>query len=138
MDHPAIPPDPALAALADTRGPLRRMSLLSIIGMVFWMLVLGMFTVMLLDPAMVGEEAGATRRLLAWSVLGVPVLLHLWPVAALRGAAKALTAFATEPTESAATAAVRAQRLYWRAAGICHLLIVVWLLLLAVLWIATR
>jgi hypothetical protein len=138
MEIPAIPPDPALAALADTRGPLRRMSILSIIGMVFWMLVLGMFTVMVLNPAVAGEEAGAIRRLLVWSLLGVPVLLHLWPVAALRGAAKALTTFATEPTEAAATAAVRAQRLYWRAAGICHLLIVVWLILLAVLWIATR
>ena len=39
MDHPAILPDPAFASLADTRGPLRRMSLLSIVGMVFYYLV---------------------------------------------------------------------------------------------------
>jgi hypothetical protein len=128
-----------LAALADTRGPLRRMSLLSIVGMVFWMLALGVFAVMVLDDGVDGDgKMGTARRLLLWSLLGVPVLLHLWPVAALRGAARSLAAFSTEPTEPAATAAVRAQRLYWRAAGICHLLIVLWLLLLAVLWIVTR
>ncbi len=138
MDHPAIPPDPALAALADTRGPLRRMSLLSIVGMVFWMLMLGIFTVMLLDSRAIGEAMVTVERVLTWSVLGAPVLLHLWPVAALRGAAKALSAFATEPSDAAALSALRAQRLYWRAAGICHLIIVLWFLFLAVLWIATR
>ena len=137
METPAIPSDPALGALADTEGAVRRMSWLAVAGLVFWTLVLVVLALMLAQVGVEGNRLPAGAAAFYWSILGVPVLLHIWPIAALRRAAKALAAFAARPSEAAAAGALGAQRLYWRAAGICHLIIVLWFLLLAAVWLAT-
>lgn len=137
MDTNGSPPDPALAALAGTEGAMRRMSWLALAGLAFWMIVLVALGLML---AQFGVENGALSPGLAalnWSILGVPVLLHIWPITNLRRAAKALAVFASAPSDASAAGALRAQRLYWRAAGISHLIIVLWFIVLAAIWLAT-
>ncbi len=124
METPVAPPDPALDALAETRGPLRRMALLATVGLVFWLGLLGWLAWKLnlglsTGPALAG-------KLFAWSIVGLPVLLHLWPILRLRAASRELAAFADEPSDDTAAAALRAQRGYWRAAAISHAVIVAW------------
>ncbi|MFN7340425.1 MAG: hypothetical protein ACK5VI_05010 [Opitutia bacterium] len=139
MERPAIPPDPALAALAalaGTEGAMRRMSWLAVAGLAFWMLVLLVLGLMLSQASVKKGEFSLGMAAFNWSILGVPVLLHIWPIANLRRAAKALAVFASAPSEAGAAGALRAQRLYWRAAGISHLIIVLWFIVLAALWFA--
>lgn len=122
METPVAPPDPALDALADTRGPLRRMARLAAVGLVIWLGLLGWFAVGL---ASYGSDL-LVGKLFTWSLLGLPVLLHVWPIQRLLAASRELRAFAAEPSDEAAAGAIRAQRGYWRAAAISHALIVVW------------
>ncbi len=120
METPVAPPDPALDALAETGGPLRRMALLATVGLVFWLGLLGWLAWNL--------STGPARNgmIFAWSIVGLPVLLHIWPILRLRAASRELAAFAAEPSDDTAAAALRAQRGYWRAAAISHAVIVVW------------
>lgn len=116
------PTDQALAALADTRGPLRRMARLAAVGLVAWMGLLGWHAAWLS-----GEAPGQPlANLFAWSIIGLPVLLHIWPIRRLLSASRELAAFAAEPSDASAAAAIRAQRGYWRAAAISHAIIVAW------------
>lgn len=129
MESPVESPNPAWATMAGTSGPLRRMSALALVGMAFWCLLLVILAVALLHDA---KEArmGEASAAFVWSWLAVPVLLHVWPILALRRAAKASLAFTQAPSEDAAYIAAREQRLYWRAAGTCHLIILAWILAL--------
>ena len=127
--EPAAPPkDPALDALAETRGPLRRMARLAAVGLVVWLGLLGWFAVGL---ASYGGDL-VVGRLFTWSILGLPVLLHIWPIQRLLAASRELKAFAAEPSDDAAAAAIKAQRGYWRAAAISHAIIVVWFMVVVV------
>ena len=132
METPVAPPDPALDALADTRGPIRRMARLAAVGLVVWLGLLGWFAVGL---ASYGGDL-VVGRLFTWSILGLPVLLHIWPIQRLLAASRGLTAFAAEPSDDAAAAAIKAQRGYWRAAAISHAIIVVWLAVVVTVIIA--
>ena len=125
METPVAPPDPALDALADTRGPIRRMARLAAVGLVVWLGLLGWFAFWL---ASFGGEL-VVRRLFTWSILGLPVLLHIWPIQRLLAASRELTAFAAEPSDDAAAVAIKAQRGYWHAAAISHAIIVVWFMI---------
>lgn len=132
MEIPVAPPDPALDALADTRGPLRRMARLAAVGLVIWLGLLGWFAVGL---ASYGSDL-LVGKLFTWSLLGLPVLLHVWPIQRLLAASRELRAFAAEPSDEAAAGAIRAQRGYWRAAAISHALIVVWFMVVLLVIIA--
>ena len=81
-----------------------------------------------------GSSLGGDWKLacLEFLIIGVPVLLHIWPIRRLRSAAKTLNEFATTPTEVRAAAALKAQRLYWFAATLSHLVILLWILGLGV------
>ena len=122
METPVAPPDPALDALADTRGPLRRMARLAAVGLVVWLGLLGWFAFWLANY----DNFEPAWKLFTWSALGLPVLLHIWPIRRLIAASRELTAFAADPSDDSAAAAIKAQRGYWRAAAISHALIVVW------------
>ncbi len=136
METPVAPPDPALDALADTRGPLRRMARLAAVGLVVWLGLLAWFA---LNLASYGGDLLVdllVGKLFTWSALGLPVLLHIWPIQRLLAASRELTAFAAAPSDDAAAAVIRAQRGYWRAAAISHAIIVVWfMIVLAVVFI---
>lgn len=124
MEPAAVPTDPALDALTDTQGPLRRMALLATVGLVVWLGLLAWFAwKMDLRPGAGRELAG---KLFVWSIVALPVLLHVWPILRLRAASRELATFAGEPSDDTAAAAIRAQRGYWRAAAISHAIIVVW------------
>jgi len=129
MEPAAAPKDPALDALAETRGPLRRMARLAAVGLVVWLGLLGWFAVGLASSG--GDLV--VGRLFTWSILGLPVLLHIWPIQRLLAASRELTAFAAEPSDDAAAAAIKAQRGYWRAAAISHAIIVVWFMVVVVM-----
>ena len=120
--------DPALATLADTRRSLVTMSWLAVGGLAFWLLICAVMVVGAYGRVAEGSYS-VPLAALGWSLIGVPVLLHIWPILELRRSAKALAAFATTPSESGAVAAVRAQRLYWRAAAICHASLIIWVIL---------
>lgn len=132
METQVIPKDPALAALADTQGPLRRMALLAIVGLAIWIVLLGWLAVWLLAEAPRQPLGG----LFAWSIIGLPVLLHIWPIRRLLSASRELAAFAAGPSDASAAAAIRAQRGYWRAAAISHAIIVGWFLVVLLVIIA--
>lgn len=124
-DHP----NPALAVLADTEGAVRRMSLLAIGGLAFWLLALGIFAWMLtVRPEFAKESLG--WQVYVWSIPAVSILLHIWPILSLRQAARALSAFAAAPSEAGAVVALRAQRIYWRAAFYSHFIILLWFIFL--------
>ncbi len=129
MESRVTPPtDSVLLTLASTRSALVTMSRLTILGLVFWLFV----CVIMAFGAYGRVEEGSFSPIFAalvWSLIGVPVLLHIWPIYELRRAAKTVTAFAAAPSEITAALAVRAQRLYWRAAAISHLSLIVWVIL---------
>lgn len=136
MAMPVASPDRTLDALADLRGPLRRMSLLSLVGLGFSLLFLAAFAFALGDRA-TRRGDGVVAAAFEWSWVGIPVLLHIWPILNLRTVATSLALFAAAPSDAAAAATLRAQRLYWRAAGISHLVIVLWILAVAAVHLAT-
>lgn len=126
MTPPTI--ESPLELLAGTRRAMVTMSWLAMLGLAFWLLV----CVVVAFGAQGRVAEGSYSPIVAtltWSLIGVPVLLHIWPIFELRRAAKALAVFAANPSEAAAVVAVRAQRLYWRAAAICHLSLLVWVIL---------
>lgn len=128
MESRSTPSDAALASLVETRKPIATMSWLAIAGLAFWLLICAVMALGCYDRLAEGSYS-APLATLAWSLIGVPVLLHIWPILALRRTAKALGALATAPSEASAVVAARAQRLYWRAAAICHLAIIAWWIL---------
>lgn len=116
-----------LQMLADARRPLISMSWLAILGLGFWLLVC--VTMAFGAYGRVAEGSWSTTvAILTWSLVGIPVLLHIWPIIELRRAAKAVAAFATTPSGQAAALSIRVQRNYWRAAAICHLTLIVWII----------
>ena len=129
MESRNTPSDAALAVLADSEGAVRRMSWLAIGGLAFWLVVLGVFTWLLgILPELTKQGTG--WRVYAWSIPAVPILLHLWPILRLSQAAQALSAFAAAPSEAGAVVALRAQRVYWRAAFNSHFIILLWFIFL--------
>ena len=122
MEPPVAPPDPALDALAGTRGPLRRMARLAAVGLVVWLGLFAWFAFWVANY----DNLEPAWKLFSWSALGLPVLLHIWPIRRLLSASRELTAFAADPSDDSAAAAIRAQRGYWRAAAISHAIIVAW------------
>ena len=132
METPVAPPDPALDALADTRGPLRRMARLAAFGLVVWLGLLGWLAFWLANY----DHFEPAWKLFSWSALGLPVLLHIWPIRRLLATSRELTRFAADPSDDAAAAAIKAQRGYWRAAAISHAIIVVWLAVVVTVIIA--
>ena len=119
--------DPALGALAATRGSLKRMSVVLTTGLWLGIALLILHAATLITS---GSSLGAGWKLacLEFLIIGVPVLLHIWPIRRLRNAAKIINEFATTPTEVRAAAALKAQRLYWFAATLSHLAILLWIL----------
>lgn len=132
METQGAPPDPALDALAETRRPLQRMARLATVGLVVWLGLLAWFAHKLVD---LGGDL-PVGKLFMWSIIGLPILLHLWPILHLRAASRELAVFVSEPSDKAATAALRAQRGYWRAAAISHAIIVVWFVVVLIMFIA--
>lgn len=131
MQDSGMPSDPALGALVATRGSLQRMSLVAYTGLGLGVALLMLHAATLLTS---GSSLGGGWKLagLEFLIIGVPVGLHVWPLRRLRHAAKLLNAFAAAPTEVRAAAALKAQRLYWLAATVSHLVILVWILGLGV------
>lgn len=127
MQTSATPSDPALGALIATRGSIQRISLVTYTGLWLGIGFLALHAATLLTS---GSSLGGDWKLacLEFLIIGVPVLLHIWPIRRLRSAAKILNEFATAPTEVRAAAALKAQRLYWFAATLSHLAILLWIL----------
>lgn len=130
MESRMPPPmvDTSLLTLANTRRPLVAMSWLAILGLAFWLFICASIAFGAYGRVAEGSYSVAVATL-TWSLISVPVLLHIWPILELRRSAKALATFASSPSDQAAVVAVRAQRLYWRAAAICHLSLVAWIVL---------
>ena len=127
MQDSSLASDPALAALVATRGSLQRISRVVYAGLWLALAFLALHAATLLTS---GSSLGGDWKLagLEFLIIGVPVLLHIWPIRRLRNAAKILQEFAAAPTEVRAAAALKAQRLYWFAATLSHLAILVWIL----------
>lgn len=125
MESRTAPSDAALAALVDTLKPVATMFRLAVFGLAFWLFICAIMILGCHDRVAEGSSS-VLMAALAWSLLGVPVLLHLWPILELRRAARTLGALAAAPSEASAVVAVRAQRLYWKAAALCHLAILAW------------
>jgi hypothetical protein len=119
--------DPLLAKLAATRGSLTVSSRVAIGGFCFWLLFLA---VVAAEMRAKGFDLvyGRPITVLTWLLFAVPILLHIWPILALRRAGRTMAAFAAAPTEEGAVGALRAQGLYWRAAAICHLALILWVI----------
>ncbi len=130
MQPSGTPHDPALKALIDTRGSLGRMAKVTYLGLWFWLAILVLHAATLITG---GSSFGTGWGLafLEFLIIGIPVLMHIWPIRNLRTAAKVLEEFAAAPTEVRAAKALNAQSSYWRAALISHLIIVVWIVVLA-------
>ena len=140
MESP-VAVDPILTRLAASRSSLKVCGRIAVVGLVCWLLFL--VAVALQCHEQVGQ--GRMHPLIAclvWSLFGVPVLLHIWPILALRRAARAMADFAATPSDDSAAAALRTQRVYWKAAALCHLILIVWvvadMILLAVLSVQRR
>lgn len=127
MQDSGPPPDPALAALGATRGSIQRISLVAYAGLWLGIGFLALHAATLLTS---GSSLGGDWKLacLEFLIIGVPVLLHVWPIRRLRSAAKILNEFTATPTEVRAAAALKAQRLYWFAATLSHLAILIWII----------
>lgn len=91
--------DPTLSKLAGTGGALKVCYRVAVAGLCFWLLF-----------------------------LAVPILLHIWPILALRVAGRRMQAFAEAPSNDSAIDALRAQTRYWRAAALCHLTLIIWVI----------
>ena len=119
--------DPLLAKLTETRGALTVSYRVAIAGLCFWLL----FLLAMADKTADRMHEGAFTPLigvLAWLFFAVPILLHIWPILALRRAGKAMSAFALAPSDDGALDALRAQGRYWRAAALCHLTLIIWVI----------
>ena len=128
MESRTTPSDPVLTALTSAHRPMATMSWLALAGLCFWLFIAAIMVLGAYGRVAEGSQS-VPFAMLGWSLIGVPVLLHIWPILALRRSAKALAALAAAPSETSAVIAARAQRLYWKAAAICHLAIVVWWIL---------
>ena len=119
--------DPTLSKLAGTGGALKVCYRVAVAGLCFWLL----FLVALAAKAIERNEQGVFTPLigmLVWLLLAVPILLHIWPILALRVAGRRMQAFAEAPSDDSAIDALRAQTLYWRAAALCHLTLIIWVI----------
>ncbi|MFZ9201999.1 MAG: hypothetical protein ACO23N_06190 [Opitutales bacterium] len=119
--------DPTLSKLAGTGGALKVCYRTAVAGLCFWML----FLVALAAKAIERNEQGVFTPLigmLVWLLLAVPILLHIWPILALRVAGRRMQAFAEAPSDDSAIDALRAQTRYWRAAALCHLTLIIWVI----------
>lgn len=125
MVSEAASSDPVLATLAGSRQPVIVMSRLAITGLCFWVFIAAVMVLGAYGRVAEGSQS-VPFAVIGWSLIGVPVLLHIWPILALRRTAKALGALAAAPSEASAVIAARAQRLYWKTAALCHLAIVAW------------
>ncbi len=140
MESP-VAVDPILTRLAASRSSLKVCGRIAVVGLVCWLLFL--VAIALQCHERVGQGVLTPyAAVLVWALFGVPVLLHVWPILALRRASQAMAEFAGSPSSESAAAALRAQGAYWKAAALCHLTLVVWVLadvlLLAVLSVQRR
>ncbi len=140
MESP-VAVDPILTRLAASRSSLKVCGRIAVVGLVCWLLFL--VAVALQCHERVGQGVLTPYvAVLVWALFGVPVLLHIWPILALRRAARAMADFAATPSDDSAAAALRTQRVYWKAAALCHLILIVWvvadMILLAVLSLQRR
>jgi len=119
--------DPTLSKLAETRGALKVCYRVAIAGLCFWLL----FLVAVAAKAIERNQQGVFTPLIGtfvWLIFAVPILLHIWPILALRIAVRRMQAFAEAPSNDSAVAALRAQTRYWRAAALCHLTLIIWVI----------
>jgi hypothetical protein len=126
MESP-VAVDPILTRLAASRSSLKVCGRIAVVGLVCWLLFL--VAVALQCHERVGQ--GRMHPLIAclvWSLFGVPVLLHIWPILALRRASQAMADFVDAPNEVSAAMALRAQVTYWKAAALFHLTLIAWVL----------
>ena len=119
--------DALLAKLAATRSSLTISTRVAIGGFCFWLLFLAVVAAEMRAKCF-DLVYGTPITVLTWLLFAVPVLLHIWPILALRRAARTMAAFAAAPTDEGAVGALRAQGLYWRAAAICHLALILWVI----------
>lgn len=119
--------DPLLAKLAETRGALTVSYRVAIAGLCFWLLFLLAIAVKTAERM---DEGAFTTLIgvLVWLFFAVPILLHIWPILELRRAGKAMSAFALAPSDAGVVDALRAQGRYWRAAALCHLTLIIWVI----------
>ena len=119
--------DPLLAKLAESRGALTVCYRVAIGGLCFWLLFLAGVAVEMRAQCY-DLVYGRPIAVLIWLLFAVPILLHIWPIFALRRAGRAMAEFAAMPTDLGAVTALRAQGSYWRAAALCHLTLIVWVI----------
>ena len=127
MESSPGPLDSLLSKLAGTGGALKVCYRVAIAGLCFWLL----FLVAVAAKAIERNEQGVFTPLigtLVWLLFAVPILLHIWPILALRRAGRSMQAFAAAPSNEGAVVALRAQTLYWRAAALCHLTLIIWVI----------
>ena len=124
MESP-VAVDPILTRLAASRSSLKVCGRIAVVGLVCWLLFLVAVALQCHERV---EQGVLTPyvAVLVWFLWGVPVLLHLWPILALRRVARAMADFAATPSDDSAAAALRAQRVYWKSAALCHLILVLW------------
>lgn len=127
MENPSAV-DPLLGRLASSRPSLTMAYRVAIGGFFFW----GLFLLAVAEQARwrVGQgEMTPALAVLVWLLFAVPVLLHAWPIWELRRASRLMADFARSPSGEGMVTALRAQRRYWKAAAICHLSLIVWVVL---------